>query len=392
MPETTAPFTDQELTNLRSLFPHTEQDKIYFNHAAIGPLSTAVTNAIDKRLQDRGSGRIDTFDRDAATAEMVRRYLSRLINAPSEDRIAFVSNTSGGLNLVASGLKWSEGDHILINDMEFPANVYPYKNLEKQGVEVEQLSCPEGRITAEQIAGALRPSTCLVAVSAVQFLNGYRSDLKAIGEICRQNDCWFVVDAIQALGAVPLDVQRAHIDALVAGSHKWLMAPQGIATLYVSENLQQAIKRHYVGWLSVREPWKLFDTDQQLDPTARRFELGTPNFSGLIGLRASLEMLFETGPQKAARQIRRLTDHLIETFREWDDVSLLTPVQWEERAGIVTINLPDHIDNQKFIQSLKDQNLYIALRENNLRLAPHYYNTMEEIDRAVKLIRSTLAG
>ncbi len=385
-----SPFSSRELEELRKDYPHTARQRMYFNHAAIGPLSVKVVDAIQKRLKQRSSGNIDYFDRDAAVAEMARKYMAKLINAPSEDRIAFVSNTSEGLNLVASGLEWESGDHVIINDLEFPANVYPYLNLRQQGVEVEKVKHQGGRVTPQLIEASIGPSTRLVAISAVQFLNGYRADLKAIGRLCKRHDCLFIVDAIQALGVVPLDVEAFHIDALVSGGHKWMLGPQGIGILYLSEALQEQIVHQYVGWLSVEEPWLLFETDQALDATARRYELGTPNFSGIHGLNASLENIFQIGPRRITQQVRMLTTRLIETFREWDSVSLSTPESWEERGGIVTISLPDHVNNQSFINTLEEESVTVALRENSLRIAPHYYNTMQEIERLLDIINNTL--
>lgn len=390
MPHSQSPFSREELEELRSSFPYLGGERIYLNHAAISPLPSAVAAAIQRRTEHRSGGGIDIFERDAATSEMARKYLANMINAPSEERIAFVGNTSDGLNLIAGGLEWEEGDHILICDQEFPSNVYPYTRLKKHGVQVEKAATTNGGITAEQISRYIRPETRLVAVSAVQFLSGYRSDLEAIGQLCNEHDCWFVVDGIQALGAVSVDVQHYNIDALAAGSHKWLMGPQGIGYLYLTEALQEAIVEHPVGWLSVKEPWHLFQTEQELDGSARRYELGTPNANGIYGLHATLERYHQIGSAPISQQIRHLTDLILQEVKDWEQLELLTPVSWDRRAGIVTLKLPEDIDQQHLMGTLKQQKVTLALRENALRFSPHYYNTEDEVRRALELVQSLI--
>ena len=385
-----APFTNDELSEIRSAFPMLQDGIIYMNHAAVSPLSKPVTDRMRKHLSGRSHGQIDTFKRDFKSFEKARELVKDLINAESSDRISFTQNTSHGLNIVAHGLKWHNGDHIILNDLEFPANVYPYLNLEPRGVKVDFIRNRNGRITPNMIENALRPQTRLVAISAVQFLSGFMADLKAIGELCKQRGIWFVVDGIQALGARRIDVQGMNIDALATGGHKWLMGPQGAGFLYLSESVQNEIINQHIGWLSVEEPWELFNYDQPLHKTARRYEIGTPNTHGIHGLLASLELMSEIGYDRIEGQILHLTGELIDEIKEWEDCDMYSPIPEEERAGIVTVDLPENIDTDTLLQKLKDKKLHVAIREGLLRIAPHYYNSSSEVEQATGIIRKAI--
>jgi cysteine desulfurase/selenocysteine lyase len=169
----------------RRLFPHTEQGVIYLNHAAVSPLSTRVVRAQVDHIQDRSSGRIETYHEDIKQLDKTRECIRQLINAESSERIAIAGNTSDALNIVASGLDWKPGDRILLNNLEFPANVYPYTHLKSHGVEIDIIDSSDGRLTPEMIYNAMRPRTRVLALSAVQYLSGYRSDLATLGELCR---------------------------------------------------------------------------------------------------------------------------------------------------------------------------------------------------------------
>ncbi|HTP12859.1 MAG TPA: aminotransferase class V-fold PLP-dependent enzyme, partial [Bacteroidota bacterium] len=274
---TTSPgglFPRQELDSIRALFPHIQSGQIYLNHASISPLSTRAVDAMTKYLQTHSNGTLVSYDDELKIESDCRTAVQALIHAESTDRIALTGNTSDALNIVASGLPWQRGDRIILNDMEFPANVYPYHHLQEQGVAVDIIKCPDGRISPEMIERTITPNTRVVALSAVQFLSGFRADLARIGGLCRERKVWFIVDGIQAVGAVRVDVQRMKIDGLAAGAQKWQMSVQGTGFLYVNEALQEAIHPKYVGWLGVQDAWNFYNYGQPLAPTAKRYEGG----------------------------------------------------------------------------------------------------------------------
>ena len=206
------------LDRARSLFPYLASGHVYLNHAATSPLATPVVEALAAHIHDRAQGEIDTYGNDLPMIKAWRKNVCRLINAEGPERIAFAMNTSDALNTVAAGLPWRDDDHILLNNAEFPANLHPFLHLRRHGVEVDVMQVENGIVTPEAIKRRLRDETRLVAISAVQFLSGYRADLEAIGALCRDRSIIFIVDGIQAVGAVPVDVQAMHIDCLAAGA------------------------------------------------------------------------------------------------------------------------------------------------------------------------------
>ncbi|MBI3786982.1 MAG: aminotransferase class V-fold PLP-dependent enzyme [Ignavibacteriales bacterium] len=380
-------FPDNALQSIRSLFPHTAKGIVYFNHAATSPLSTRVTDTINRYLEERSYGKIETYTMDMQKVGETRSALQRLIRAESPERIAFTTNTSDALNIVASGLDWKAGDRVLLNELEFPANVYPYIHLRQLGVEIDTIKCSAGAITSEMIYEALKPQTRLVALSAVQFLTGFRADLATIGEICRHRGIIFAVDGIQAVGATEIDVQKMKIDALSAGSQKWQMGPHGIGFLYLTEELQARLHQKYLGWLGVYNPWNFFDYNQPLASSARRYEGGTLNIPGIWGLHASINTLLEYGVPKIQNHILALTQLLTDELQKIGGVKLISPAVPSERAGIVTIQLPGDVSPNAVFEGLQQRNIQIALREGKLRYSPHFYNTKEEIHTAIEATR-----
>jgi Selenocysteine lyase len=313
-----------------------------------------------------------------------RTAVQKMIRAESKDRIALIGNTSDAINIVASGLPWQRGDRIILNDMEFPANVYPYYHLQEHGVIVDIIKCPDGRITTEMIARSITPRTRVVALSAVQFLSGFRADLVSIGAMCRDQGIWFVVDGIQAVGAIQLDVQEMKIDGLAAGAQKWQMSVQGTGFLYVNEALQEAIHPQFVGWLGVQDAWNFYNYGQPLASTAKRYEGGTVNHLGFCGMAKSLALLLDQGIPAIENHILALTRILTDGLRQIEGVMIYSPTNDSERAGIVTITLPAHVNAATVFKKLLAKNIVISLREGKLRYSPHFYNTPGEIQIAIE--------
>jgi cysteine desulfurase/selenocysteine lyase len=385
-------FSADTLNRARSLFPHTRQGKTYLNHASTAPLSSRVVNAMTTYLHNRSEGELETYFTDIKMVSDCRSLVARLINAESPDRIAFQINTSDAINVVASGLPWAPGDSLILNDIEFPANVYPYLNLKRLGVEIDTIKSVDGRITPDMIASRLRPRTRLVAISAVQYLSGHRADLEAIGKMCRGRGVLFAVDGIQAVGALKLDVQGMKIDALAAGAQKWQMGPHGSGFLYLTEDLQARIAQANLGWLSVEDPWSFYKYDQPLAPSARRYEGGSLNMPSLHGLHAALSTLLEFGPEAIENHILAVTEVLRKGLSGIDGLNVVTSYPDAERAGIVTVRLPDAVDSKEVFHQISRRNVFIALREGQLRYSPHFYNSPEEMRRAVDVTRECLAS
>ena len=380
-----------QLETIRGQFPHIKSGQIYLNHASTSPLSTPVVNAMTKFLQARSDGTLVSYDDDVRIETDCRVAVQRLIHAESRERIALIGNTSDAINIVASGLPWQRGDRIILNDMEFPANVYPYFHLQEQGVIVDILKCPNGKITLETIADAITPRTRVVALSAVQFLSGFRADLASIGQMCRDRKIWFVVDGIQAVGAVQIDVQKMKIDGLAAGAQKWQMSVQGTGFLYVNESLQEAIHPQFVGWLGVQDAWDFYNYGQPLASSAKRYEGGTVNHLGFSGMAAALSLLIDQGGEAIERHILTLTKILSTGLQSIDGVKLISPVDENERAGIATIELAPPRDAKNVFKSLLARNIVISLREGKLRYSPHFYNSLKEVETVIEVTKELCA-
>lgn len=374
-------------SEIRTLFPHIAKGHVYLNHAAISPISDRVKSAIEKFLADRNSGNIDNFPKWMEVTEETRDLICHLIGAENSDRITFMGNTSDTLSTVAEGIDWNKGDEIILNTMEFPSNIQPFRILENQGVKIIYLEPDEeGKITPEMIENAISPKTKMVSISFVQYLTGFRADLKSIGEICSKNDIYFVVDGIQGLGAFEIDVQKYHIDALGSGCHKWLMSPMGIGFLYLSEKLADTLKPAKTGWLSVEVPWELSNFEQPWQPISKHLETGTYNTIGIVGFNASLKHLLEIGIENIEDEILQLSDYLLSNLSEQKGVRLLTSLKTEDHAGIVTFKLNSDRSADEIVEDLKSKQITISARNGYIRISPHYYNTKEELQRVLDAI------
>ncbi|MBI2368739.1 MAG: aminotransferase class V-fold PLP-dependent enzyme [Deltaproteobacteria bacterium] len=323
-------MTSAEVERYRAEFPVT-RELIYFNHAGVAPLSRRVAEALVAFQADYvrfGALHSARWDEQV---EACRGRFARLIGAQPEE-VAFVKNTSEGLSHVALGLPWKAGDNVIISDLEFPANVYPWLGLEGQGVEVRWLRAREGRLLVDDLARLMDGHTRLVALSSVEFSNGFRVDLEAVGQLCQRRGCYFLVDAIQSLGALPLDVEACGIDFLAADGHKWLLSVEGLGGFYCSRRVADAVAPRSLGWKSVVDP-RDFDTYHfKLQPHAGKFEGGSLNVLGIYALGAALALLEEVGMERIAARVLGLTDRLIEGLRG-RGYEIVTPLGPGERSG-----------------------------------------------------------
>ncbi len=282
---------------------------------------------------------------------------------------------------MAQGIKWKKGDRVILNDLEFPANVYPFLNLKKEGVIVDFVKSKEGKVSAEEIIEAVKPETKVISISLVQFLTGYRADLEKIGKVCNEKGIIFSVDAIQGLGAVRVDVEKCYIDFLSAGTQKWLLGMRGLGFIHITEELQKQLEPKYVGWLSVTGAWDLLNYNLTLKNSAEAFQCGTISFAAVYALSASLGLLDEFGFDKVEKRVINNSLLLLERLEEIGVNTVLNKNDEKYLAGIISFKHPDY---QKIFDSLTEKNIYCAVREGYVRLAPHFYNNDDDIIRVVK--------
>jgi cysteine desulfurase / selenocysteine lyase len=349
---------------------------VYLNHAAVSPLSRRSADAM-KRLADDclhfGSLHYAEW---LAVYQDVRVAAARLIHADASE-IALVKNTSEGIATIAMGLNWQPGDRMVGFREEFPANIYPWKRLEAKGVEITWLSVAD---PLERIDEACRGAR-LLAISFVQFLSGYRAPIQAIGEICRRNHCIYFVDAIQGLGAFPLDVRACHIDALASDGHKWLMGPEGCGILYISQALQDRVEPVEFGWTNVAGYADYGSRDMALRRDAGRYECGTLNTIGCFGLKAAIEFLLEVGVGEIAPVVQNLGDRIAQGVQAkgYEVMGNRTP---ETGAGIVSFRKPG-VEAPEVVAKLRAEGIIAAPRAGWVRTSPHFYISPPEIDRLV---------
>ncbi|HUK16833.1 MAG TPA: aminotransferase class V-fold PLP-dependent enzyme [Bryobacteraceae bacterium] len=350
---------------------------VYLNHAAVAPLARPAAEAMQWLAQDCLEFGSLHYDRWLAAYDGLRGAAARLVGSkPAE--IALVKNTSEGIATVALGLDWKPGDRIVGFHQEFPANYFPWKRLEEKGIAVTWLSVED---PLDRIDAACRGAK-LLAISFVQFLSGYRAPLEAIGEICRRNHCIFLVDAIQGLGAFPVQVKSWGIDALAADGHKWLLGPEGCGILYISQALQDRVEPVEFGWTNVAKYADYASRDMSLRPDAGRYECGTLNTIGCFGLRASIEFLLEVEVGEIAPVVQNLGDRIAKGVeaKGYQVLGNRTP---ETGAGIVSFGKPG-IDPGQIVGKLRKAGIVTAPRAGWVRTSPHFYISPDEIDRMLE--------
>jgi cysteine desulfurase/selenocysteine lyase len=359
-------------------FPVT-RECAYMNHAGTGPLPRRSAERM-KALADlvARSGDRRWLERNAEM-DRVRGLAARLLGARHAHEIAFVENTSGGLSLIAGGLDWKEGDNIVSAALEFPSNVYPWMQLAERGVELRQVPERDGRIDTDELLETLDERTRMVALSWVQYASGFRSDLARIGAACRERGILFVVDAIQGLGALPIDVERDGVDVCAGSTHKWLLGPEGVGVLYVSDRVIDQVRPVRSGWRSMRKTFEWTDLELSFTAGAKRFESGTLNAYGILALGGSLEIFLEIGAGDLERRVLALAGRAA-TGLAGLGFEVISSQRPGETSGIVAAVHPRH-EPGALVKHLAQRDIVVAARAGRFRVSAHFYNSFDEIDR-----------
>ena len=375
------------------------QDKVFLDAACVSIAPRPAVEAIERFLD-----LAMTCPHESATAQHIfmdnlraaaRPAVARLINA-QEDEIALVESTSHALRLAADAIPFEAGDRVLMSDLEFMQVAIPWVQKRKDGIEIDVVPNRNGEVRIEDFAERIQARTRVIAISSVQWSNGYRCDLAALSQLCRDRKIWLVVDAIQQLGAVPIDVRATPVDILVCGGHKWLNAPFGCGFLYINKEALSRLHRPIAGYLSVEDPaggWGQYCQTPTIKPVedykfvgeTRAYEPGgTANYPGAIGLAASLKLIHDLGQQNIADHIYGLTDRLFDGLDRLG-IRTVTPRDHKYRSGIVTFTVGDATANVALMNRLLEKRILTSVRYTSnvggVRVSSHLYNSTEDIDK-----------
>jgi cysteine desulfurase / selenocysteine lyase len=376
----------------RDLFPIC-RDKIFLAHAAVTALPRGVADAVCDYTRQSSQNHQEFGDvlRDVKRA---RQTCAQLLGAHA-DEIALLGPTSLGLSLFANGLDWQPGDEVVCYHGDYPANVYPWLELRRRGVTVRYLEpAAPGAITPDLVERALTPRTKLVALASAHFFSGYRIDVDAIGALLHARGVLFSLDAIQTLGAFPLDVEKAHVDFLSADAHKWMLGPLAIGIVYVRRAHFERLRPTLLGAWNVVAPNFNAQDDIVFVPTAQRYEPGVLNIAGILGMKAALDFLLATGLDAVAARLLELKAHLV---RQLDALGFTIhgPRDGATASSTTTFRHATASSTTLFA-ALEKAHIVASLRHDRegrdyLRFSPHFYNTEAELDRAVEVLRAAVA-
>lgn len=360
---------------------------IYLNHAAVSPWPRRSCEAVKAYADENlrfGARDYPLWER---RERQLRQKLQKLINAPSEDDIALVKNTSEAISLIASGLEWKAGDNIVSTNLEFPSNRIPWEALQSSGVEFREADVLRSMEMSpeEAIMQAVDERTRLVTVSSIQFSNGLALDLERLGEFCSARGVLFAIDAIQSIGARQFDVQAYRADFVMADGHKWMLGPEGLGVFFSTPKAREGLRLHQFGWHMVEKPGDYDSRTWAPAQSARRFECGSPNNLGIVALSASLDLLLEVGMPTIEKRLMQRSEYLRMRIANRTSLDLLTPAGRHGQSGITTFSCRNR-DNHEVLQGLKANGVVCSVRGGGLRFSPHFYTPFEQIDCAFDLV------
>ncbi|HIK58809.1 MAG TPA: aminotransferase class V-fold PLP-dependent enzyme [Nitrospinaceae bacterium] len=370
-----------DLEKIRQEFPVMEE-LIFFDHARVAPLPERVRKVVTEFVKDAthfGTAHYDTW---VVGIEQARKNFARLINAETHE-VAFVKNTSEGLAIVANGLDWNSGDNVVIPDIEFPANVYPWWNLKRLGVETRMVHAVEGRVLFDDLVKQVDARTKLISISSVECNSGFRCDLNRIGAFCKDKGILFCVDAIQSLGILPMDVKRDHIDFLSADGHKWMLSVEGLGGFYISKDVLEKVYPVTVGWGNMVNAADFMDYEFVFRSGARRFEEGSLNTMSIHAFGAALDLLLETGVKEIEKQVMALGDTILEQLQR-RELKVYSSSLLEERSGNIAFVLNQDINC--LYDWMMENRVKLTVRDGLVRVSPHFYNSEDEVSRFFDLI------
>ena len=375
-------------TTIRQRYFPISKSKIFMAHAAVTAMPGPVAEAMSRFIQGHSEDFPD-YPETLALIQQTRESAARLVHASTEE-IALLGPTSLGLSLVANGITWSPGDEIVCYLDDYPANVYPWINLRERGVVVRFVEPAQvGELTVETLDRVLTPKTKLVALASCSFISGFRIDISAIGKLLRERGILFCLDAIQTLGAFPTTVE--YVDFLSADAHKWLLGPVAIGVVYVRKELFDLCRPTLLGAWNVKGLGYVAQNKIEFVEGAQRYEPGILNYPGIAGMKAAINLLFDVGIEKIAERILSIRNRLVSGLGELGFESLGVNHARANQSGIITVSHPGR-DIASAHKRLSENRVVCSPRQdrqgiNYLRFSPHFYNTEDEVDRVLELLK-----
>ena len=369
----------------REEFPITRRG-VYLDNATLGPPPARHVRAVTALLERMSTeGLDDLFAISDEGVDAVRSKAASLLNA-DPSHVFFVRSTSHGVGVVAEGLSWRDGDEVVLYELDHPAGVFPWLNLADRGVKVRFIK-DRGRFgfDVDDVREMLSPRTRVVCLSLVNSAHGARADVEEIAEICRARGVWFVVDAVQALGALTVDASRLGADVVVAHGYKFLLSGFGLGIACCSDRALAELKVRQIGWKSVENPFdldRILAFDMRFPPSAKRFEPSFQPLPQVLGLGATLDLFHEAGIDAIEKRVLSLAVRLVAGLRE-KDYEVVGPQASKTRSPIISVAVRSDDERERIQRGLRDSKTTCAMRESRVRLSPHFYNTEEEIDRVL---------
>lgn len=367
----------------RALFPHT-QNIVYFNSASYGPFSTLLRDAVCDNVELRMRADQDDSHDAFATRGELREIYAGMIGADTAE-VGLGSNTSFGLNIAAQGLPLKAGDEVLVSDVEFPAVIYSFRSAaEERKLKLTFLESTDRCFDIDKFKAAITNKTKVLALSYVQFFNGFKNDLATLSKICKEHDIYFVVDGIQGMGVEPIDVHKLGIDIFSSGCQKWMLSPQGCSFFYLSKEIQPKLSNPYMCWLGVDWELKftdLFKYDLPCFDTAEKFELGYYAVLNLLAMKASARLFTDLGIDNIQRHNHGLIDKLIDYINSSPFYQLLSSTDQKHRSSIFSFTCEGYKDLHR---QLLNSKIICVQREGGIRISVHLYNDESDIQKLIE--------
>jgi len=363
-----------------------DDDVIYLNHAAVAPWPLRAEKAVNAFCRENVTIGSKKYANWLKVEARLKHQLAKLLNASTVDEIALVKNTSEALSFVAYGLDWKKDDNIVTSDEEFPSNMIPWESLANQGVSVKKTHLKTTQDPTTALIENIDSHTKLLTISSVQYASGLRVDLERLGEACQEKGVLFCIDAIQSIGAFPVDVQKYQADFVMADGHKWMLGPEGLGVFYCRKSAINKLNLTQYGWHMVEDMGNYDAPEWTTAKSARRFECGSPNMLSIHALSASISLLLDVGMDTIAKNVIDRGQYVIDKVQQNPSLTLLTSPDRE--GNNIIVFKPSNGKTDELFEYLTTHHVVCAKRGGGIRFSPHFYTPYDIIDRAFSQIEA----